>query len=332
MAIGFTDSAEGALTTDAHFRDWGTALMGLFDSIGWVQTADTGQIDWGTVTLPAADTKGGYEIRRLDDSLQGSSPYFFRFDFGRQSDGGWTLWMEAGFGSDGSGGITGTKWTTTTSMSGDGDAGSKTMYVSGDPGRIAALLPRGQHDGMMLIVERLRDEDGNPDGDALYIYIGAPGWSAPKSVILPSTGYEARFAYSSAKLQVMMNMGGNNSHSHGGLKGVFPVNPPYDWPQPGLLGMVVHYATDFSNLEEFTVERFGTDYTYKTMGNGTSPSNNTPNSMLSLGPSWAVPALLWDDGGSTDDGYAGQLEGNLGGGGGGAPVVPTAGQLWPRRG
>lgn len=331
MAIGFTDTADGAISDDTEFRDWGSAFNGLLDSIGWVQTADTGQIDWGTVTKPAQGTAAGYEIWRLDDALQATAPIFLKIEFGARSDGGWALWITIGTGSNGSGSLTGTTWTSGEQY-GDGDSGSKTMYVSGDEGRIAALLPRGQHDGMMFILERLRDETGEVAGDAVYCFIGAPGWSSPKAVVYPTSGYEARFNYSNAKLYCLMNSGGNNSHSHDSKTGVFPLTPPYDWPGLGLLGVVCHYATDFSDLEEFTVERFGTDYTYKTMGNGTSPTNNTPNSLVLHGPSWAVPALLWDDGGSTDDGYAGEIEEGFsgGGGGGGDPVVPEVGQLWPR--
>jgi hypothetical protein len=69
-------------TSDAGFRAWGSEFNAKLTAAGLVNTADTGQINWTTVTRPGTSTNGGFEIWKLNDSLFGTAPVYFRFDYG----------------------------------------------------------------------------------------------------------------------------------------------------------------------------------------------------------------------------------------------------------
>lgn len=104
--------------TDATFREWGLEFNTKLAAAGLVQTADTGQINWTTVTLPGTNTDGGYEIWKLNDSLFGTAPVYFRLDYGT---GGGTniprVKFTVGTGTDGAGVITGTAKTAANTFS-----------------------------------------------------------------------------------------------------------------------------------------------------------------------------------------------------------------------
>ena len=74
-------------STDASFRAWGlgisTALKSLFTFV-----TQTGEINWSTVTTPSfgGDIRG-FEIYRLNDSLQSTTPIFIKIQYGSGSHG-----------------------------------------------------------------------------------------------------------------------------------------------------------------------------------------------------------------------------------------------------
>lgn len=100
-----------AMTSDAHFRQWGSDLHAAFLGAGLTQTADTGQIDWVTVTRPTgANTTAGSEMWRFNDSLQATAPIFIKVDFrsGSNSSGNNVgVQIQVGTGSDGALSLTG---------------------------------------------------------------------------------------------------------------------------------------------------------------------------------------------------------------------------------
>jgi len=96
-------------TTDADFRQWGSAISAAMAAIGLTQASDTGQINWATVTHPAINTLGGYEIWRFNDSAQSTRPIYIRIEYRTGSvidrpANSWTV----GTGTNGAGTITGT--------------------------------------------------------------------------------------------------------------------------------------------------------------------------------------------------------------------------------
>lgn len=95
-------------STDANFRAWVQFIFNVFTNGGWVQTADTGQIDPVTATKPGAvNTKVGYAIFGMNDTLQATHPVFVKFSFGSGNthavDPG--LWFAVGAATDGAGNL-----------------------------------------------------------------------------------------------------------------------------------------------------------------------------------------------------------------------------------
>lgn len=102
-------------SSDAGFRAWVAEIVtALFTTLSLTQTADTGQINPATVNRPAPGsspgTSGGYVIGRFNDTLQSTSPIFFKMEFGTNSVSATApiIWITVGTGSNGSGTITGT--------------------------------------------------------------------------------------------------------------------------------------------------------------------------------------------------------------------------------
>lgn len=96
-------------SSDAGFRAWVAEMIARITAVGLVQTTDTGQINTVTVTRPGTNSNGGYAIFRMNDTLQGTAPVFFRFDFG--TGGSATtprIQITHGTSSNGSGTIGGT--------------------------------------------------------------------------------------------------------------------------------------------------------------------------------------------------------------------------------
>jgi hypothetical protein len=101
-------TANATNATAAEFRAWAQFVHDVFANGSWVQTADTGQINLTTVGAPgAANTKMGYEVWRMDDSLQSTSPVFLKLAYGSGSVGATApaIWFTVGSGTDGAGNL-----------------------------------------------------------------------------------------------------------------------------------------------------------------------------------------------------------------------------------
>lgn len=119
-------------STDAGFRTLVAEIItALFTTVGATQTADTGQINTSTVTRAAvANTAAGYVIGRFNDTLQSTSPIFFKLEFGSGAAGATApaMWMTVGTGSNGSGTITNPS--TRSQICGGAIVSNTTNYVS----------------------------------------------------------------------------------------------------------------------------------------------------------------------------------------------------------
>lgn len=91
--------------TSVHFQSWYNAITtALFTTLGVTQTADTGQIG-AAAAVPAANTSAGYVIGRFNDTLQSTTPIFFKLEFGTGAAGVPQMWLTVGTSSNGSGTI-----------------------------------------------------------------------------------------------------------------------------------------------------------------------------------------------------------------------------------
>jgi hypothetical protein len=96
-------------TSNTGFQNWVTEIVTmLFTTLGVTQTADTGQINPATVTRPAVNTMAGYVIGEFNDTLNSSSPLFFKIQFGTANSAAVpAMSLQIGTGSNGSGTLTG---------------------------------------------------------------------------------------------------------------------------------------------------------------------------------------------------------------------------------
>jgi hypothetical protein len=97
-------------TTDAGFRAWVSSIITQLAAVGLTQTSDTGQINTSTVTRPGSgNTSAGYTIWQFNDSLQGTSPIYFKLEFGSGSAAANPqMWVTVGTGTNGAGTINAT--------------------------------------------------------------------------------------------------------------------------------------------------------------------------------------------------------------------------------
>lgn len=104
-----------ATITDAEFRAISQFIANTLEAGGVIKTSDTGQINLTTATFPGANnTAAGYEIRRFSDSLQATAPIYIKIEYARGGGANFYDWfVTMGTGSDGSGNITGVKFTRT---------------------------------------------------------------------------------------------------------------------------------------------------------------------------------------------------------------------------
>lgn len=186
-------------TSDTYFRDWGSTISSAISTVGWVQTSDTGQINWTTVTYPtAADTSKGYEIWRMNDSLQSTAPLFLKIEYGSGGGAGFpALWVTVGTGTDGAGNLTGQVSTRRNLRCGNYTATLTPGFVSGTSSRLLIGFCIGNNGnngvvtyGMVVSVERSHDTSGADTSGGALILTWSNSGPAPTtgSQYLPSSG------------------------------------------------------------------------------------------------------------------------------------------------
>ena len=169
-------------TSDASFRAWATLLSTGFDTVSiFPKTSDTGQINLLTALKPAV---GGseYEIRRLNDSLNATSPLVAKIEYGTSPSAlvhpG--LWITVGTGSNGSGTITGIAiprilLVPFTALA----VGNFPSYVCGLEGYIACAVARGAltavNGCMFFALTRWCDINGTPIAGGANLYFSNNG-------------------------------------------------------------------------------------------------------------------------------------------------------------
>lgn len=172
-----TTSAPVSMASDASFRAWATVWHNALSALGWVQTADTGQINLATVTKPAtANTVAGYEIWRMNDSLQATVPVFIKIEYGIGNATTYAgLWFSLGFSTDGAGNINSTNMFTR--QQGYCTLNSATNYdwkFSGAANRLGAWQAATATNGYIYIfVERTHNNDGTDNGTGVMVIFGS---------------------------------------------------------------------------------------------------------------------------------------------------------------
>jgi hypothetical protein len=174
MATTFSGILQPTNSTDALFRRWVQFVHDALSVGGWVQTADTGQINPSTVTAPVAgNTMQGYEVWRMDDSLQGSFPVFLKLEYGSGNGGANepAVQITLGTGSNGSGTLTGAFLSALRVDNASNGATQSFSHSSGSPSHIAvALFVTGTGTHLLSFsIERARNSSGVELGTHLVV-------------------------------------------------------------------------------------------------------------------------------------------------------------------
>lgn len=257
-------------STTAHFRAWGLAHNTALAAVGQVQTADTGQINWTTVAAPGAgNTSQGYEIWKFADTLQATTPIFYKIEYGSgAATADPSLWFTIGTSSDGAGNITGTTMyaRTQVALTSSDTTNMFDTYVSGTSGRIAVALWVGRSGTvpgtqfpLQWGIERSKDNNGNDTATAFMLGISAntPGnqwqWMKPTA---PQPGIETSFIVAMPTVNTSMTDGTTTGFAIPVPFSPSPQNPGYNWMlfrlQPG----------DFTNYTIAGLTVYGTNHSY----------------------------------------------------------------------
>lgn len=181
----YTFSAKPTNSTNADFRAWGSAISTGIPTVGWVKTNDTGQIDWVNVLAPTAtNTFQGYEIWRMDDTLQATHPVFMKIEYGSGASNSYpAIAVTVGTGSDGAGNLTGQIGTRTLKKANSADSYAlHPGFISGAPNRLVIAAFCGQNGtpasysySLATVIERSHDASGEDTSAGIMCLMGSYG-------------------------------------------------------------------------------------------------------------------------------------------------------------
>ena len=178
----YTFSAKPTNVTAADFRTWGSAISTGIPTVGWVKTADTGQIDWVNVLAPTAiNTFQGYEIWRMDDTLQATHPVFLKIEYGSGANTSYpAIAVTVGTGSDGVGNLTGQIGTRTPIKANSSSVNLLPGFISGAPNRLVIAAFCGQNGtpasypySLVTVIERSHDASGEDTSAGIMCLMGS---------------------------------------------------------------------------------------------------------------------------------------------------------------
>jgi|GEM_PF-1599108 len=300
----------GASGTGTEIQSWVQAIHNSLIAIGMVQTSDTGQAVISSLTNPSGTViSAGYEIWRFNDALQSTYPLYFKLEYGR---GGATsnpvMWLTVGKGTNGAGTITGvvfprmllgysgtTGWASSTAATG---------YASSDGGAMCAVFPFVGMTSVVsppcFLIERARNVDGTPRGDALAVAASGGAGSTYVTVAYMdwATGVNAM---SGAVALVPYSVGGTVMGSGTSLaSGVIGPIIPALALVPGVVPWqplsVVAFPPGDVPATPATIHALGSDRTYLPL-----PATAMKGWVKAISPSSSTPleisggiALLWE--------------------------------------
>lgn len=284
-------SISNTINTDATFRTWGSTVSDLWQDVGLTKTADTGQIDWTTVTRPASTGFAGYEIFKLDTDTQHSSfGLFIRVDYGCVVTGAsyyQRLGIQIGSSTNGAGTLSGITGTQRIFAAAGTSSSSLTHYCSSGDGYFAyaGAWSAGTNSttalfNQVFVIERLRDNTGAPTANGIYTFFGGvtgTNTSDGYTQIIRSDDLVTAYATSSSGLRLggyVPNLSGNR-----GTDLYLYTHQPADYAiYNPCLSNLFYYSTDLTAGVDITVSMYGTNRTFKPLGNlGSASAGNWPS-------------------------------------------------------
>lgn len=166
----FSTTAPTTNASDAEFRKWGKAISDGFAAAGWVKAENN--VNWATVLAPPGAGSHVYEVWRMADALQATSPVFLKVEYGEgTTTNAPQIWLTLGQATSG-GTITvgtgqpATRHTLDATNGFTTSATETSIWISGTTSRIGIALWVGATAANGLIfVERAKTNNGSDNGE-----------------------------------------------------------------------------------------------------------------------------------------------------------------------
>lgn len=244
----FTRSVILNNSTAALFRAWTKLVSDTLIDLGWIRTADTGQIDFATVAAPgAANTAMGYEIWRMNDSLQATSPVFMKIEYGSGASAPIpSIWLTVGIGSNGTGGITG--YQTTRNQRAMASAPDSATFVnsifSGNTSRFTMYLgfdTSNANQTILVNIERTKDSAGNETAEG-FIVVSHGNISSATAMSMQFISQTAGLGLLETGASTYRCVTPSSGGSSGSEVAVFPIFPSKGILLNPLIGLIAYFA------------------------------------------------------------------------------------------
>lgn len=275
MAYILKTTANTLMTTNASFQQFGSTLSYGLANCGLILTANN--TDWST----ANTSNGPWEIWRFNDTLQNTSPVFFKIWYAASPWSGPSLTIQFGVSANSSA-LTGNIVANGGFYCSGGDAGYYTqpfilsgdtnrfMFSSGCSGAGGSNGPTGiPYQSLSIGAERSVDANGNMTGEATLLLglVGtSPSWYESIGIPNVSTTWIAGLPACAPIV------GANGVFAHSGMNwaasslSVFPIFHSYGKFYPAGLNALAYYTNDIPTEQRVTITRYGVNHTYIALG------------------------------------------------------------------
>jgi len=271
-------------SSTATFRLWGKALSDALEAVGFIKTADTGQIDWTSVSVPGTSTYAGYEIRRLSDTLQATTPVFAKIEYGTGSSSTYPkLQITVGRETDGAGNIIGVSATAITFGGGAQSATAYDCYVSGGEGYVAFglyITSSTTSHPWLFYLARPRDANGTLNEQGINI-VGQSASATFYHQWLPEIGSPVPYTPAGGPFCSGPKSG---TGAYGSTVGIFPIFTNMGFAaHPDGIGIAVFAADIGAGGQVISVSVFGANHDFVSCGVGSGGfinGNSTASTLL----------------------------------------------------
>ena len=260
----FSISINSDCSTDANFRAWITVITNIM-ATAWVQTSDTGQINLLTVTHPLSiGNVQGYQIWRMNDSLQSTTPCYLKLEYGASTSSSATypgIWVSVGTGTDGAGNLTGSNGIRIGLSSSAGNTGG-TIKGSIDINRVCMYVFYGNVNTQMLIcVERTHNTSGSDTSTGIMCFLNSYVSNTTSFSCIPSVVTTSQAAWNFAMpASLTSNAWGTNIYT-------FPIRTWGQGETSPSNHLFVHYPSDITALNLIPITTWeGTTRTFLPVG------------------------------------------------------------------
>ncbi len=255
-----TTTINSYLNSDALFRLWGKAISDQMLAGSWVKTTDTGQIDWATITRAASNTAAGYEIWRSNDAGGGLNEIYVKIEYGSGTSNVFASnWLTVGWGSNGSGTLTGVTTTRTQMSSNNWNDALHTTYLSVSAGRFCfAVFNSTSVSAYLISLERTLSNSLALQNEILVMYQSLAGGFSYRQVLNQGTG--AYPAVTSAGIASAVVDSNSLQSGNAGLGLVFGQRGGFTNPSANIIGC---YGTNLGSPgTQISVDTYGSAINY----------------------------------------------------------------------